>query len=51
MLIVLVFCVVFLALFFFVLCPVYPMLPVYLDCSFLIAPSDFSKVYISTDIR
>jgi hypothetical protein len=31
----------------FVLCLVYPMLPVSLDCLFLIAPLDFSQVYLS----
>ena len=31
-------------LFFFVLCT-YPMLPVYVDCPFLIVPSVFSSVY------
>jgi hypothetical protein len=40
--IVLVFCVVFFVLFVLVLCRVYPMLPVSLDCPFLIAPSIFS---------
>ena len=39
------FCCVF-VLFVFILCLVYPMLPVYLDCSFLIAPYVFSNVYI-----
>jgi hypothetical protein len=37
-------CCVF-ALFVFVLCLVSPMLPVSLDCPFLIAPSGFSSVY------
>jgi hypothetical protein len=32
---------------FFVLCLVYPLLPVSLDCSFWIAPSVFSNVYLS----
>ena len=32
-------------LYFFVLCLVYPMLPVYLDCPFMVAPSVFSNVY------
>ena len=41
LLIVLVFCV----LFVFVLCLVCPVLPVFLDCQFLIAPSVFSNVY------
>jgi len=40
-------CCVF-VLFVFVLCPVYPMLPVSLDCPFLIAPSVFSNVYLQT---
>jgi len=44
LLIFLVFCVVFL-FFVFVLCLVYPMLPVFLDCPFLITPSVFSNVY------
>jgi hypothetical protein len=38
------YCVVFFVLFVFVLCCVYPMLPVSLDCPFLIAPSIFSNV-------
>ena len=33
--------------FFFVLCLAYPILPVSLDCSFLITPSVFSNVYLS----
>jgi len=37
--------VVFLFLFVFVMCLVYPMLSVSLDCLFLIAPSFFSSVY------
>ena len=37
-------CCVF-VLFVFVLCLVYPMLPVSQDCPFLIAPSVFSNVY------
>ena len=40
------YCVVFFNLFVFVLCLVYPMLPVSLDCIFLIAPSVFSNVYL-----
>jgi hypothetical protein len=40
-----VFGVVFLFLFVFVMCLVYPMLSVSLDCSFLIALSFFSSVY------
>jgi hypothetical protein len=40
------YCVVFFVLFVFVLCLVYPMLPVSLDCPFLIAPSVFSNVYL-----
>ena len=36
----------FLFWFVFVLCLVYPMLPVSLDCPFLIAPSIFSNVYL-----
>jgi hypothetical protein len=38
-----VFCVF--VLFVFVLCLVYPVLPVSLDCPFLIAPSVISNVY------
>jgi hypothetical protein len=38
-------CCVF-VLFVFVLCLVCPMLPVSLDCPFLIAPSIFSNVYL-----
>ena len=41
----LVFCVVFFGLIVFLLCLVYPMLPVYLDCPFLICHSVFSNVY------
>ena len=33
------YCIVFLGLFVFVLCLVYPILPVSLDCPFLISPS------------
>ena len=36
---------VFFVLFVFVLCLVYPMLPVSLNCSFLLPPSVFSNVY------
>jgi hypothetical protein len=32
--------------FFFFLCLVYPMLPVSLDCPFLLVPSVFSNIYI-----
>ena len=46
LLIVLDFFVVFFVLFVFILCHVYSMLPVSLDCSFLIAPSVFSVVYL-----
>ena len=42
------YCAVF--LFVFVLCLVYPMLPVSLDCPFLIAPLVFSNVYWSNSI-
>jgi hypothetical protein len=48
LLIFLVFCVVFLVLFVFVLYLVYLMLPVSLDCPFLIASSVFSNVYLHT---
>jgi len=37
--------VVFCVLLVFLMCHVFPMLPVYLDCPFLIALSVFSKVY------
>ena len=47
LLISLVSCVVFFPLFVLVLCLVYPMLPVSLDCPFLIAHSGFSNVNIS----
>ena len=46
LLIFLVFCVVCFQLCVFVLCYVCPMLPVSLDCPFLIAPSVFSSVYL-----
>jgi len=46
LLIFLIFCVVFFVLFVFVMCLMYPMLSVSLDCSFLSAPSDFSTVYL-----
>ena len=36
----------FVVLFVCVPCPVYPMLPVSLDCPFLIAPSVLSNVYL-----
>jgi hypothetical protein len=50
LLIFLVFCV---GLFFcvFVLCLVYPMLPVSLDCPFLIAPSVFSNDYLFQTVK
>ena len=38
-------CVVVFVFVFLCLCPVYSMLPVSLDCAFLIAPSVFSNVY------
>ena len=44
---VLVFCVVFFGLFVFVLCVECPMLPVSLDCPFLIGISVFSNAYFS----
>jgi hypothetical protein len=37
---------VFFVLFVFVLCLVYPILSASLDCSFLIAMSVFSKIYL-----
>jgi hypothetical protein len=40
-------CVFVFALFVFVLCLVYPMLLVTLDCSFVIAPLVFSSIYSS----
>ena len=43
----LVFSVVFFALFVFILCVVYPMLPVSLDCPFLIAPSVFLSFIVN----
>jgi len=43
-------CYAFLLLFLFVLYLVYPMLPVSLDCPFLIAPSGFSNVYLLMSI-
>ena len=46
LLIFLVFCVVSLCLFVFVLCLVYPMLPVFLDFPFLIGSSVSSNVYL-----
>jgi hypothetical protein len=46
LLIVLVFCVVLFVLFVIVLCLVFPMLPVSLDCPFMIASSVFSNVYL-----
>jgi hypothetical protein len=45
--IILVICVVFFVLFVFILCLVCWTLPISLDCLFLIAPSVFSKVYLS----
>ena len=38
----------FCVLFVFVLCFMYPILPVSLDCTFLIDPSVLSKVYLHT---
>jgi hypothetical protein len=46
LLIFLVYCVLFFALFVFVLCLVFPVLPVSLDSPFLIAPSLFLKLFI-----
>ena len=40
------YCVVFLFVFVFVLCLACPMLPVSLDCPFLIAPTFFSNMYL-----
>ena len=40
-------CVFVFVLFVFVLCLVYPMLVVSLDCSFVIAPLVFSSIYSS----
>jgi len=40
------YCLVFFVLFVFVLCFVYPISPVSLDCPFLIYPSVFSNVYL-----
>ena len=45
LIVLLVFCVVIFVLFVIVLCLVYPVLPVSLDCPFLIAPSVFSNIY------
>ena len=45
LLICLIFCAVLFIFFVFVLCLVYPMLRVYLDCPLLIAPSGFSSIY------
>jgi hypothetical protein len=42
--------VVFFVLFLFVLCFVLPLLPVSLDCLFLIAPSVLSDVYLNIQI-
>ena len=44
------YCIVFFILFVFDPCLVYPMLPVSLDCPFLIAPSVFSNVYFHGNI-
>jgi uncharacterized protein YqgC (DUF456 family) len=40
------FCLVFFSLLVFVLCLVFPIFPVSLDCPFLITPSVFSKDYL-----
>jgi hypothetical protein len=45
-----IYCVVFFVLFVFVLFLVYPLLPVSLDCPFLIAPSVFSNIYLSVSL-
>ena len=42
-----IFSILFVGFFAFVLCLVCPMLPVSLDCPFLVAPSVFSNVYLS----
>ena len=42
---VVVFCIVFVVLFVFVMCLVYPMLPISLDFPSFIAPSVFCNVY------
>ena len=42
-------CVFCFVLFDFVLCLVFTMLPVSLDCSFLITPSVLSSVYLNND--
>ena len=38
-------------LFVFVLCLVYPMLPVSLDCPFLVVPSGFAIVYLGLILK
>ena len=48
---VFIFCAEFFALFVFVLCLVYPMLPVSMNCPFLIAPPVFFNVYLSLHVR
>ena len=45
LLIFIIFCVLFFASFVFILCLMYPMLPVSLDCPSLIPPLFFSNVY------
>jgi hypothetical protein len=45
------YCVVFCVVLVFVLCLVCSMLPVYLDCLFLNAPSVFSNVYLVAILR
>jgi hypothetical protein len=44
---VLLFCAMMFVLFVFVLCFVYPMLPVSLDCPFVIVPSVFFNIYLA----
>ena len=41
-----IFCDLFFVLFVFIMCLVYLILPISLDCPFLIAPSVFSNVYL-----
>ena len=45
------YCVVFVALFVFVLCLVYPAFPVSLDYPFLVALSVFSNIYFKNNTR
>ena len=51
LLIILVFCVLLFLLYVFALCLVFPMLPVFFDCQFVIVPSVLSNAYVSINFQ